>query len=382
LPLQDWLPDLHGHPMNGVNVRMDFENNTFVASVFRDGAETKIGSFATYDEVLTPDPARRDTFELRISQTRLSFGMPAYGLTFVDESMPALGWSMGVVQFGHHSYTPTKANSPSDPRPNTWHWDNVEIAPAVPFTMVKATSRAVGGGAGVETVRFASAAPAGASLRFAGIGDRLEVSFDGGASWQAARVQPSSVPSTDDHFRSYWMPVPPGTKEVRFRADDWWGGPWRVRDLTIWSDNGRATPGPPASPPAPGGADGGPRLMDTRPGTSTSDGASVGEGMRPAGSVYELQVAGRAGVPGNATAVALNLTSAYSGSVGYVTAWPCGQSRPNASSLNYGPGTPVANSAIVQVGAGGKVCLLTAEADTHLIADVTGWFVGGTFVPA
>ena len=35
---------------------------------------------------------------------------------------------------------------------------------------------------------------------------------------------------------------------------------------------------------------------------------------------------------------------------------------------------PIANSAIVKIGTGGKVCLYTADSDTQLIADVNGWF--------
>ena len=79
-------------------------------------------------------------------------------------------------------------------------------------------------------------------------------------------------------------------------------------------------------------------------------------------------------MPANASAVVLNLTSAEARGTGFLTAWPCGTPRPNASNLNYGVGAPVANSAIVKVGTGGKVCLFTGDTDTELIADVNGWF--------
>ncbi len=91
-----------------------------------------------------------------------------------------------------------------------------------------------------------------------------------------------------------------------------------------------------------------------------------------AGTTYELQVTGRAGVPGNAAAVVLNITSAEASGTGFATAYPCGEARPTASNLNYGVGAPVANSAIVKVGTGGKVCLFTADTDTQLIADING----------
>jgi hypothetical protein len=116
------------------------------------------------------------------------------------------------------------------------------------------------------------------------------------------------------------------------------------------------------------------RLLDTRPGQRTVDNVGAGEGIRKAGATYELQATGRAGVPANATAVALNITSAEARGTGFATAYPCGEARPTASNLNYGVGAPVANSAIVKVGAGGKVCLFTGDTDTQLIADINGWF--------
>jgi hypothetical protein len=120
------------------------------------------------------------------------------------------------------------------------------------------------------------------------------------------------------------------------------------------------------------------RLLDTRPGLTTVDGLSAGQGLRRAGGIYELQVTGRAGVPANASAVALNLTSAEARGIGFLTAWPCGTPRPVASNLNYGVGAPVANSAIVKVGTGGKICLFTGDTDTELIADINGWFPAGS----
>ena len=107
-------------------------------------------------------------------------------------------------------------------------------------------------------------------------------------------------------------------------------------------------------------------------------GAGLIEAVQPAGSTYELQVTGRAGVPNDATAVVLNITSADARGTGFVSAYPCGTSRPNASNLNYGVGAPIANSAIVKVGTGGKVCLFTADSDTELIVDINGWFPTGS----
>ena len=95
-----------------------------------------------------------------------------------------------------------------------------------------------------------------------------------------------------------------------------------------------------------------------------------------AGSVIELPVAGRGGVPVDASAAVLNVTVTDAQGAGFVTVFPCGQPRPLASTLNYVTGSTVANAAITKIGDGGKVCLLTSAA-THLIADVTGYFPSG-----
>ena len=117
------------------------------------------------------------------------------------------------------------------------------------------------------------------------------------------------------------------------------------------------------------------RLLDTRPGLSTSDGLFAGGGVLPAEGTLQLLVAGRAGVPANASAVVLNVTADAAVGDGFVTIHPAGTERPNASNLNYRRGQTIANAAIARVGAGGQICLYTFGA-THLIVDVAGWLTG------
>ncbi|MFN8502608.1 hypothetical protein [Kouleothrix sp.] len=237
LPLEDWLPDLQGEPRNAVHVRMDLMNNGtgFRAAVIKNFATTDLpGNIVAYESVLTPDAKRRDTFELRISRTHIRFGMPGYNLAWVDANIADLGWDRGVVQFGHHSYNPAKSDGcGSICQPNTWHWDNISISPALPFTLLRADRRVVDPTTAAG-VTFAAPAPANANLRFVGIGSAIEASFDGGATWQAATPQAQKL-HADDHFSSYWMPLPAGVVSVQFRGTDWWGGKWQVRDLSIWA---------------------------------------------------------------------------------------------------------------------------------------------------
>jgi hypothetical protein len=114
------------------------------------------------------------------------------------------------------------------------------------------------------------------------------------------------------------------------------------------------------------------RLLDTRPGMATIDTQSVGAGLLPSGTVTELTVAGRGGVPANAGTVLLNVTVTGPTVAGFITVYPCGIATPLASNLNYGIGTTVAIAAVVQVGSNGKVCLFNSGA-THLVADVNGY---------
>lgn len=110
------------------------------------------------------------------------------------------------------------------------------------------------------------------------------------------------------------------------------------------------------------------RLLDTRVGIG-------GPKQRFAsGEVRTLQVAGVGGVPNNASSVVINVTATGATRHGYVTVYPDGPARPNASNLNMGPGVARANTAVVKVGANGKIRLYVAETDADLIVDVLGSF--------
>jgi hypothetical protein len=108
--------------------------------------------------------------------------------------------------------------------------------------------------------------------------------------------------------------------------------------------------------------------------TPVVGGSSTSEALVASGSVTEVQITGRAGVPGNATAAVLNLTALDAAAAGFVTAYACGTTMPDVSNLNYiaGP-SAIANSATVPIGAGGKICLYTSAA-TNLIVDINGWY--------
>ena len=68
------------------------------------------------------------------------------------------------------------------------------------------------------------------------------------------------------------------------------------------------------------------RIVDTRVG--------LGATTLDAACVLTVHVAGSNGVPAKPTAVAVNLTSVGTATAGYLTAYPCDQGVPNASSVN------------------------------------------------
>lgn len=109
----------------------------------------------------------------------------------------------------------------------------------------------------------------------------------------------------------------------------------------------------------------GQRLLDTRDGYSSWL-------PSPAPQVRELGVAGRFGVPGNASGVVLNVTATAPTGSGFLTVWPCGAPQPLASNLNVRAGETVPNLVVVRPGAGGKVCTLTST-PTHVLVDLQGW---------
>ena len=117
------------------------------------------------------------------------------------------------------------------------------------------------------------------------------------------------------------------------------------------------------------------RLLESRAGDglATVDGLFEGVGVRRAGAVTELAVAGRGGVAADASAVVLTVTVTEPDRGGFVTVFPCGSERPLASSVNFSRRSTVANTTIAGVGEGGQVCLFSSV-DTHLVVDVGGYF--------
>lgn len=280
LPFDEGVVDLQGVPRNSVQIKLNNANGNGMGMkpmIFKNFQDT--GEFEpftnSYDwytgmsSILTPSAQRRDTFEIRISKTHLKVCMPGYNFCWADKNIGTLPFDKGIVQFGHHSYTPDKDNQYSESAecrsntamcPNTWHWDNISISPAIPFTMIKGDVRMLDGrSAGAnKKVRFQAPAPANSKLRFGAIG-RVEVSFNNGSTWQVASKQPAARPDTTalnpnvEGFASYFIPIPQGIQEVTFRFSPdgaWNNGQYMAKDFAIWSmDTINGTPIPVTNTP-------------------------------------------------------------------------------------------------------------------------------------
>ncbi|WP_441250160.1 PKD domain-containing protein [Kitasatospora sp. McL0602] len=105
------------------------------------------------------------------------------------------------------------------------------------------------------------------------------------------------------------------------------------------------------------------RLFDTRHTTALGPDATT-----------SVQVRGVNGVPADATAAVLNLTSTDADAGGYLTAFASGTTRPGTSNLNFGVRQTVANQVVVPIGADGKVSIYNKFGHTQVVADVFGYY--------
>lgn len=110
------------------------------------------------------------------------------------------------------------------------------------------------------------------------------------------------------------------------------------------------------------------RILDTRIGLGAPKVLVKG------GGVVHLQVTSRGGVPDyGVSAVVLNVTVTGTTGPGFLTVYPTGVARPNASSLNYVKGGLRSNSVTVQLSASGQADIYTSSG-TQIVADVNGWY--------
>lgn len=111
-------------------------------------------------------------------------------------------------------------------------------------------------------------------------------------------------------------------------------------------------------------------------------------GVRTAGSTTTFPVLGVGGIPAAGVSAVLVDVTAVSPTAGtYLVLWPDGTARPAVSMVNATTGQIISNSAVVPVGANGRLALFNSAGNTHVTVDVQGYFTdtaggaGGGFTP-
>ena len=105
------------------------------------------------------------------------------------------------------------------------------------------------------------------------------------------------------------------------------------------------------------------RVVDSRNG--------IGGPLQPmaAGEVRSFDPVDGLANAADASAVMLNFVSTDAAAAGFLTAYPCGGSVPNVSTLNYVRGEAATNLATIELGADRKVCIVSSV-QTNVIVDV------------
>lgn len=124
------------------------------------------------------------------------------------------------------------------------------------------------------------------------------------------------------------------------------------------------------------------RITDSRAGQDTIDGRFAGFGALDAGRSLAIDVTGRGGVPSTGVgAVIVSLTAVHPMGSGFLTVFPAGQPRPNASSLNVTSGAVVANQVVAKLDSNGRFTVYTSVR-TDVIVDVLAWVPVGSDLTA
>lgn len=124
------------------------------------------------------------------------------------------------------------------------------------------------------------------------------------------------------------------------------------------------------------------RVMDTR--QCSPCGAPIGPYSTPfsPGQTRSLTIAAGplGGVPSGASGVVLNVTVTNPSNDGFLTLFPDGAPRPNASNVNFVPGQTVPNRVYVKLGGNGAVDIYNFNSTTDVIIDVNGYFSDGASI--
>ncbi len=189
--------------------------------------------------------------------------------------------------------------------------------------------------------------------------------------WRVTSAPPPSTWALDG--ADTWTPIldgsVPGLYRVQLSVTDGSGRESLERELEV-----RVTEGTLFTPIEPV------RVQDSRASSQEGPYGTPWSG----GVARPVTVAGVAGVPDDAEAVALNVTVTGTTASSFLTLWPAGEDRPLASSLNWQPGWTIPNAVTVKVGESGEINVFNNNGEAHVIIDVVGYYrsaSGAGFTP-
>jgi hypothetical protein len=253
LPFDAGDVDLQGVPRQGIHINGG--GGTWQAETIANYVETALPNtwwIQAGDGIDTGvnQAAVRQTYKLTVQPGQVKFERLA------SATAPAQTWTVDsagnpefsscacllasdyVVQFGHHSYNPTKDGAGV---PATWHWfgnpSGLILSNATPFTLIHASPTLVR--TNNSLITFDAPAPANAFLRFSGV---CKIKVDGNDAPKMTFI------GHYEHASDYFVPIQAGTQSitVSFADDDWYktGFGCSAQDFHVWAKNG----GPPPSP--------------------------------------------------------------------------------------------------------------------------------------
>jgi hypothetical protein len=119
------------------------------------------------------------------------------------------------------------------------------------------------------------------------------------------------------------------------------------------------------------------RVVDTRTGSGFTGAFGPPSLVGGVSRTFPVQSSTACTIPSIALAYSFNITVVPPGFLDFITVWPAGQPRPNASTLNAYVGTVIANAAIVPAGTSGSVDVYASQ-NTNLIIDINGYYAPQT----
>lgn len=223
--------DGSGLPQNAIHIEQSFGSDLWEIEVIRDNVVETLGSLTIpYEQFGGPSRVTRTPVNIEISTNSITLSYPTVSGATTTVGFADLDWDQGIVQFGHHSYTPLKD---CEFRPdlicaaNTWHWDNIGIDPARPFFQWQATPERTGAAivdSDPRPLSFGEPVPANAELVFSG-NCGVEVRDTPTSPWRPVAIIANLHV---EHTQSYRVEVPSGSTEIEFRfvANGWYEPPW------------------------------------------------------------------------------------------------------------------------------------------------------------